>query len=134
MTDQRDTTGEPAQDQDFEGAAAWVSRALDDVIKLAAGEHCRVDVAARVRATLAQWRTDQYCRSMQMRNNQRALREVAAQLTDDGERPVIARIVDEKIRALEDVAIKALRDVELLTLAATLVFGVSYQSDARRKP
>ena len=129
--DRDGTTGKPARDRDFEDAVGWVARALDDVMQRVAGEHCRVDVVARVRATLAQWLTEQFQREARARRDQVVLREVAARLVDEGERPVIGGIVDAKIRALEDLAVKALRNVEMIKAAATLVSHASYRPDVR---
>lgn len=125
--DRDGTTKEPEVDRDFEEAAGWVARALDDVIAKAEGQHHRVDVVARVRTKLAQWETEHYQADAKIKSNQDVWRQIAARLSDKGERPVIAGIVDAKVRGYDDMLAKAQRGIAMLKLAETLVAGASYR-------
>ena len=125
--DRDGTTKEPEVDRDFEEATGWVARALDDVIAKSEGQYHRVDVVARVRTTLAQWETEHYQADVKIATNQEVLRQIAARLSDKGDRPVMGGIFDAKIRGYDDMKVKAQRGIAMLKLAKTLVSGASYR-------
>jgi len=132
--DRDGTTAEPEADREFAEAAGWVARALDDVLKRTVTEPSSapwryVDVVARVKVTLAQWERENYQAEAKIDTEQAMLRDIAARLSDAGERPVIAGIVDAKIRMYDDMRGKVKQTIACLKLAAKLVSGASYRQD-----